>query len=391
MSRRSEKTKARPPVELVIDGLSHEGRVLSRLDGKRIFVEGALPGEQIQKADQTSISLAGKEGYITAPENGAYFIWYPQLGQQVYVFNEQGSFLWEKEESHYLQVLPRGRYIMAAAGDHSRMIFMNPDFKTQADFQGVLFTRYIVDDNPDFKNGQVCLGSLDGEVIVAHIDRKVYMRQKLGYALKSLLCNFETSELAAIVERTVTVDKVQKQVDFLIRGKFALKSPKEEKPSETMKPVAAELDITGTIELPVRTVMASPMVLSDDTVCFLQAAPDSAAPVATNKPGTESDNADQLALYYTRGRKNTLQQTVIGSMRSTAAGQETDHSPDLWKSTAIKLANGSACLFAHRSGRLIIANERGVLMQRSDMPAERLIARRDAVYLQTATGVLTLR
>jgi 23S rRNA (uracil1939-C5)-methyltransferase len=47
MSRRSEKTKARPPVELVIDGLSHEGRGLSRLDGKRIFVEGALPGEQV--------------------------------------------------------------------------------------------------------------------------------------------------------------------------------------------------------------------------------------------------------------------------------------------------------------------------------------------------------
>ncbi|HQV41268.1 MAG TPA: 23S rRNA (uracil(1939)-C(5))-methyltransferase RlmD [Moraxellaceae bacterium] len=47
MSRRSEKTKARPPVELLIDGLSHEGRGLSRVDGKRIFVEGALPGEQV--------------------------------------------------------------------------------------------------------------------------------------------------------------------------------------------------------------------------------------------------------------------------------------------------------------------------------------------------------
>lgn len=372
------------PGQYKVFGLSDDGTMVRTL---------ALPGEQIQKADQTSISLAGKEGYITAPENGAYFIWYPQLGQQVYVFNEQGSFLWEKEESHYLQVLPRGRYIMAAAGDHSRMIFMNPDFKTQADFQGVLFTRYIVDDNPDLKNGQVCLGSLDGEVIVAHIDRKVYMRQKLGYALKSLLCNFETSELAAIVERTVTVDKAQKQVDFLLRAKFTLKSPKEEKPSETMKPVATELDITGTIELPVRTVMASPMVLSDDdTVCFLQAAPDSAAPSTANKPGTETDATDQLALYYTRGRKNALQQAVIGSMRGTAtAGQETDLSPDLWKSTAIRLANGSACLFAHRSGRLIIANERGILLQRSDMPAERLIARRDAVYLQTATGVLTLR
>lgn len=363
-------------------GLGADGTIVRTL---------SLPGEQIQKADQTSISLAGKEGYITAPENGAYFIWYPQLGQQVFVFNEQGIFLWEKEESHYLQVLPRGRYIMAAAGDHSRMIFMNPDFKTQADFQGVLFTRFIVDDNPDLKNAQVCLGSLDGEVIIAHIDRKVYMRQKLGYALKSLLCNFETSELAAIVERTVTVDKVQKQVDFLIRAKFALKAPKEEKPAETMKPITAELDITGTLELPVRTVMASPMVLSDDTVCFLQSAPESGAGANTNRPSAEVDNADQLALYYTRGRRNTLQQTIVGSMRGNSASQAFDHSPDLWKSTAIKLAKGSACLFVHRSGRLIVANERGILLQRNDMPAERLVGTGDAAYLQTANGVLTLR
>lgn len=47
MSRR-EKMKARPAVELQIEGLSHEGRGLARLDGKRIFVEGALPGETVR-------------------------------------------------------------------------------------------------------------------------------------------------------------------------------------------------------------------------------------------------------------------------------------------------------------------------------------------------------
>lgn len=47
MTRR-EKMKARPPVELEIDSLSHEGRGLSRMDGKRIFVEGALPGERVR-------------------------------------------------------------------------------------------------------------------------------------------------------------------------------------------------------------------------------------------------------------------------------------------------------------------------------------------------------
>lgn len=47
MSRR-EKLKARPPVELTIEGLTHEGRGIARLDGKCLFVEGALPGETVR-------------------------------------------------------------------------------------------------------------------------------------------------------------------------------------------------------------------------------------------------------------------------------------------------------------------------------------------------------
>ncbi|MDF2444902.1 MAG: rRNA ((1939)-C(5))-methyltransferase [Moraxellaceae bacterium] len=40
--------RARPPVELQIERLSHEGRGIARLDGKLIFVEGALPGEAVR-------------------------------------------------------------------------------------------------------------------------------------------------------------------------------------------------------------------------------------------------------------------------------------------------------------------------------------------------------
>lgn len=42
--------RARPPVEVTIEGMSHEGRGLGRLDGKRLFVEGALPGETVRAA-----------------------------------------------------------------------------------------------------------------------------------------------------------------------------------------------------------------------------------------------------------------------------------------------------------------------------------------------------
>ncbi|MBN8222832.1 MAG: hypothetical protein J0L53_18095 [Spirochaetes bacterium] len=331
-----------------------------------------LPGSELKKADDTKISLAGKEGYITGPENGAYYIWYPQIGTQVYVFNEQGSFLWEKEESHYLNALPRGRYILAAAGDHSRMLFMNPDFKLHADFQGVLFTRFIADDNPDLKKAQVCIGSLDGEIVVAHLDRKLYFRHKLGYALKSLQCDFERGELAAIVERSVEIEKTQVQRDLLLRMVFNLQPPKDEKAPEAMRMVPVELDAVSAVELPVRTVTASPLVMTGESACFLQAAPQSEAP-------------DGLALYYTTSRKSALKYTIVLPVASS------EMAPDLWRGATLQIGKEQACIFTHRSGRTLIANRRGLLLDRNDLPAERMIARGDAVFLQTATGILTLR
>lgn len=338
-----------------------------------------LPGGEITKADETKINLGGKEGYITAPENGAYYIWYPQIGTQAYVFNEQGSFLWEKEESHYLNALPRGRYILAAAGDHSRVLFMNPDFKVHADFQGVLFNRFIVDDNPDLKTAQVCLASLDGELIIAHLDRKLYARHKIDYALKALHCDFETGEFAAIVERTVEVEKRPTQRDFFLRAKFNLTAPKEDKPPETMRMVAAETDVILTSELPVLTQTASPLVLAGDSACFMQTAPEGAG-------GT-----DRLALYFTPGKKSALKHIVLTAPRAAENAVAADLSPDLWRGAGIRLRNEGACLFTHRSGRFIIANRRGILLDRNDLAVERLIARGDVTYLQTSAGILTLR
>lgn len=44
MSRRNRR---REPIEVTIDGLSHEGRGVGRIDGKTVFVQGALPGERV--------------------------------------------------------------------------------------------------------------------------------------------------------------------------------------------------------------------------------------------------------------------------------------------------------------------------------------------------------
>lgn len=47
MARRNRKPRTFESLELAIDGMSHDGRGLAQREGKRVFVEGALPGERV--------------------------------------------------------------------------------------------------------------------------------------------------------------------------------------------------------------------------------------------------------------------------------------------------------------------------------------------------------
>ena len=48
MGRRSRARLPPEPLDLTIAGLSHDGRGVASWDGKKVFVHGALPGEQVQ-------------------------------------------------------------------------------------------------------------------------------------------------------------------------------------------------------------------------------------------------------------------------------------------------------------------------------------------------------
>ncbi|MFN2339139.1 MAG: TRAM domain-containing protein, partial [Gammaproteobacteria bacterium] len=49
MTRRNRKRPSLPadPVRAIIESLSHDGRGVTHVEGKAVFVDGALPGEEV--------------------------------------------------------------------------------------------------------------------------------------------------------------------------------------------------------------------------------------------------------------------------------------------------------------------------------------------------------
>ena len=64
MARRRRKKLPTEPVAATIESISHEGRGIARLDGKTVFIDGALPGEEVMFV-YTSRRAKFDEGCVT--------------------------------------------------------------------------------------------------------------------------------------------------------------------------------------------------------------------------------------------------------------------------------------------------------------------------------------
>ena len=53
MTRRNRKNLPAAPVRVCVEALSHDGRGVARVDGKTVFIDGALPGEEVWFAYRT--------------------------------------------------------------------------------------------------------------------------------------------------------------------------------------------------------------------------------------------------------------------------------------------------------------------------------------------------
>jgi len=130
------------------------------------------------------------EGFLTHPQDGGFFLWYPRLGSKIKLFDRSGKFLWEKDESRYLQSFPDGKYIMAVAGDQSRVHFFHPDFTKITDIEGHLMIAYQLGGESD-DGYNVCLGFLNGVVFFANLKNHIFKRFEIVKNMKALSCNLK--------------------------------------------------------------------------------------------------------------------------------------------------------------------------------------------------------
>ena len=146
--------------------------------------EFTLPPESVTHSKGFPVTLKGRPGFLSYPLGGDYFIWYPQLGPEIFFFDKTGNFLYEKKESRYLASSKHGNYLLAIAGDHSRAELLKPDMSSIFSAEGFLLTSYSVFDDKEslFRAG---LAFLNGDLVFLEKDTMPAQR----FSVKSRIRN----------------------------------------------------------------------------------------------------------------------------------------------------------------------------------------------------------
>jgi len=154
-----------------------------------------------------------KEGFLTYPDNGSFFLWYPRLGTHTFFYDQDGQFLWARKSSHYLRAFPSGKYILSMTGDHSRAFYMLPDLSVMGSAEGtLLINQQFSNEAPSDDSMQVCLGFLDGDIVMYNPAKKTEIRVSTKALTKSLACNFHKKQVLVQTESgdtNIAVDMVR--------------------------------------------------------------------------------------------------------------------------------------------------------------------------------------
>lgn len=146
--------------------------------------EFTLPPETVTHSKGFPVTLKGKPGFLSYPLGGSYFIWYPQLGREIFFFDNTGSFLYEKKESRYLASSKYGNYLLAIAGDQSRAELLKPDMSSIFSAEGFILNSYAVldDKRAPFRAG---LAFLNGDVVFLEKDNLQAKRFNVGSRVRN--------------------------------------------------------------------------------------------------------------------------------------------------------------------------------------------------------------
>ena len=165
-----------------------------------------LPPEKLKRDTGEEVKISSTAaGYLTYPENGEYFIWFPQLGSSILYFDSRGRFIWDRAESRYLQAFPDGKFVMAAAGDHSRVDFLTPNLDSLFTAEGLIFTQYFLQDAPE-RGWHAAVVFINGVVQLFDLKNKFSVKVKLPGLLKGTDVDLQNGTIAGQMEEKSTIE-----------------------------------------------------------------------------------------------------------------------------------------------------------------------------------------